>query len=144
MTWLYKGEPYEPETAPEEYKGFVYRITNLSDGMKYIGKKFFWSVRKLPPLKGKKRKRTVTKESDWRTYFGSNAILKEEALRLGTDNYLREILHMCETKGACSYWEAKLQFEHDVILREDYHNQLIMCRINSTHLKGLIMEREEK
>ena len=136
MVWKYKGEDYNPEEAPADFQGFVYRITELDTGMKYIGKKFFWSRRTLPPVKGKKRKRKVIKESDWRTYFGSSKELKEEVQSRGEDKYLREILMLCRTKGDCTYYEAKLQFEYDVLLDDTYYNGLIMCRINSAHLKG--------
>ena len=136
MVWKYKGEDYNPEEAPKEYEGFVYRITEIDTGMKYLGKKSFWSRRTLPPLKGKKRKRKVIKESDWRTYFGSSKELKEEVQSRGEDKYLREILMLCRTKGDCTYYEAKLQFEYDVLLDDTYYNGLIMCRINSAHLKG--------
>ena len=44
MTWLYNDEPFDPESAPEDCAGFVYRITNLDNNMKYIGKKIFWHV----------------------------------------------------------------------------------------------------
>ena len=58
MTWHYKGEIYEPtEDELKQWIGFVYIITNKNDGMKYVGKKTFWSKKTLPPLKGKTRKR---------------------------------------------------------------------------------------
>ena len=41
----------------ESWVGFVYCITDLTNNKKYIGKKTFWSTRRLKPLKGKKRKR---------------------------------------------------------------------------------------
>ena len=136
MTWLYNGEEYNPEEAPKEYQGFVYRITEIDTGMKYIGKKFFWSRRTLPPLKGKKRKRKVVKESDWRDYYGSSKQLNETIEVNGKDRYKREILIMCETKGECTYHEARLQFKFDVLLRDDYYNGQIQCRIHASHIKG--------
>jgi hypothetical protein len=65
--WIYKDEPFTSEDIGD-YIGFVYLLTD-PDGKKYIGKKLFVSRRKLPPLKGKTRKRTVIKESDWKTYM---------------------------------------------------------------------------
>jgi len=61
--WYYEGEEFTSEMI-EDYVGFVYLITDLTNGKKYVGKKLFVSKRKLPPLKGKTRKRTVIKESD--------------------------------------------------------------------------------
>ena len=54
----------------------------------------------------------------------------------GQDNYKREILRLCKTKGEMSFYEAKLQFELDVLLREDYYNEFIGCKIHSRHIKG--------
>ena len=73
--WLYEGQPFDSDMIGD-YVGFVYLITNLDNDKKYIGKKWFWSTKKLPPLKGKKRKRTVKKESDWMKYFGSSEEVK--------------------------------------------------------------------
>ncbi|MGB2194667.1 MAG: hypothetical protein ACPH54_08675, partial [Candidatus Poseidoniaceae archaeon] len=116
------------------WQGFVYMITERSSRKKYIGKKFFWSRRRLPPLKGKTRKRIVIKESDWKTYYGSSEDLKTLVEKTGEDNYYREILKLCKTKGECSYYEAKEQFERDVLLHDDYYNEFIGCKIHSKHL----------
>lgn len=131
--WLYEGQPFESDMIGD-YVGFVYLITNLENDKKYIGKKWFWSTKKLPPLKGKKRKRTVVKESDWKQYYGSSEEVKLLLEQLGKDNFKREILRLCKTKGECTYYEAKLQFDFDVLLRDDYYNEFIGCKIHSKHL----------
>jgi len=134
--WHFEGKPFDPdEDFLSAYQGFVYEITELSTGKKYIGKKFFWAIRKLPPLKGQKRKRTVKKQSDWKEYYGSSEELKNLVEQSGIDNYHRVILRLCRTKGECSYYEAKAQFENDVLLREEYYNEFIGCKIHSKHLK---------
>ena len=56
MTWLYNGKPFTSEMI-EDNLGFVYMITNTKNGKIYIGKKGLMSKRRLPPLKGTKRKR---------------------------------------------------------------------------------------
>ena len=79
--WYYKGEEFTSEMIGE-YIGFVYLITDKSNGMKYVGKKLLKSVRKLPPLKGYKRRRTVIKESDkpfLETYISDKVSIKESA-----------------------------------------------------------------
>ena len=135
--WYYNNQPFEPdEDLLKEYQGFVYLITELDTNMKYIGKKFFWSSRKLPPLKGKTRKRVKLVESDWKSYYGSNEEVKLLVENKSPDNYKREILILCKTKGDCSYYEAKLQFENDVLLKGDYYNQFIGCKIHSKHLSS--------
>lgn len=133
-SWTYEGQPFTSDMISDNV-GFVYQITNLHNGKKYIGKKWFWSTKKLPPLKGKKRKRTVKKESDWMKYFGSSEEVKLLVEQHGEDNFQREILRLCKTKGECTYYEAKLQFDFDVLLRDDYYNEFIGCKIHSKHLK---------
>lgn len=132
-SWTYEGQPFTSDMISDNI-GFVYQITNLQNGKKYIGKKWFWSTKKLPPLKGKKRKRTVKKESDWMKYFGSSEEVKLLVEQHGEDNFEREILRLCKTKGECTYYEAKLQFDFDVLLRDDYYNEFIGCKIHSKHL----------
>lgn len=133
MSWTYQGQPFTSDMIGDNV-GFVYQITNLQNGKKYIGKKWFWSTRKLPPLKGKTRKRTVKKESDWMKYFGSSEEVKLLVEQHGEDNFKREILRLCTTKGECTYYEAKFQFDFDVLLRDDYYNEFIGCKIHSKHL----------
>jgi len=133
--WHYQNLPFEPtEEELSQWQGFVYMITERSSNKKYIGKKFFWSRRRLPPLKGKTRKRIKVSESDWKTYYGSSEDLKTLVEERGADNYYREILRLCKTKGECSYYEAKEQFERDVLLKDDYYNEFIGCKIHSKHI----------
>ena len=132
--WLYNGE--ELTETPEEYQGFVYQITELDTGMMYIGKKFFWKPKILPKNKTRKRRVRTRVESDWREYYGSNKLVIQLVEEKGRDNYKREILRMCKTKGECSYYEAKLQFENDVLLNPKYYNEFIGCKINASHLKN--------
>jgi hypothetical protein len=53
----------------------------------------------------------------------------------GSDAYKRVILRLCKTKGEMSYFEAKEQFEKDVLLSDNYYNEFIGCKIHSKHLK---------
>ena len=116
-SWTYEGQPFTSDMISDNV-GFVYQITNLHNGKKYIGKKWFWKTRKLPPLKGKSRRRTKKSESDWKDYFGSSEEVKAIVEEKGPKNFKREILRLCKTKGECTYYEAKLQFDFDVLLRD--------------------------
>lgn len=131
--WYYNNEPYD--STPEDYQGFVYLITELDTNRKYIGKKNFWKPKILPVTKTRKRRVRTRTESDWRTYYGSSD--KVMALResKGDSSFKREILRLCKTKGEMSYYEAKLQFENDVLLSDEYYNEFIGCKIHSRHLK---------
>ena len=130
--WLYNEQPYDE--TPEEYQGFVYEITELDTGKKYIGKKNFWKPKTLPKNSKRSRRIRTRTESDWRTYFGSSKEVQLLVEEKGEENYKREILRLCTTKGEMSYYEAKLQFEKDVLLRDEYYNSFIGCKIHSRHL----------
>jgi hypothetical protein len=96
----------------------------------------------LKPLKGKKRRRTVVKQSDWQEYFSSSDTIKALVEERGADTFHREILHLCRSKGELSYMEAKLQFDNDVLLRSDFYNGIIQCRINQSHVKNLWIDEK--
>ena len=131
--WYYENREYDE--TPEEYQGFVYLITELDTGKKYIGKKNFWRPKVLPKNSKRNRRVRTRVESDWRKYFGSNKEVQALVESNGIENYRRDILRLCKTKGEMSYYEAKLQFDHDVLLRDDYYNEFIGCKIHSRHLK---------
>jgi hypothetical protein len=129
--WYLNKEPLS--SLPDGYYGFVYNITNLETNRQYIGKKLFYS-QKTKQVKGKKKKYKV--ESDWKEYYGSNDEIQKDVLQYGPDKFYREILVLCKTKGECSYYEAKFQFEKDVLLNpEKFYNSWIMCKIHRKHLK---------
>jgi len=128
--WTYKGNPVDE--LPEDCEGFVYIITNLTNNKKYIGKKLARFKVTKPPLKGKKNKRRSTKESDWRTYWGSSEHLLSDVQELGEENFTREILHYCQSKGMLSYLEAKEQFDREVLLTDEYYNGIINVRVGSS------------
>lgn len=132
--WYYNEEAFEE--TPEEYQGFVYMITELDTGKKYIGKKFFWKPKILPKTKTRKRRIKTRVESDWRKYYGSSVEVKSLVEEKGVDNYKRDILYLCRTKGECSYYEAKLQFQYDVLLSDDFYNEFIGCKIHSKHIRN--------
>ena len=93
--WYYNGEVFEE--TPEEYQGFVYEITEVDTGMKYIGTKFFWKPKKLPVTKTRKRAIRSRTESDWRKYYGSSTEVKMLVETKGAENFNREILKLCKT-----------------------------------------------
>jgi hypothetical protein len=130
--WYYNNKLYD--TTPEDFQGFVYEITELDTNKKYIGKKNFWKPKTLPITKNRKRRVRTRTESDWKQYYGSSnevCVLVEER---GTDKFRRVILKLCKTKGDMSYHEAKLQFDNNVLLNDNYFNNFIGCKIHSKHL----------
>ena len=130
--WTYRGDPVDE--LPEDCEGFVYLITNLTNEQKYIGKKLARFKVTRPPLKGRKNKRRSSKESDWRTYWGSSDHLNADVKKLGPDNFSREILHYCPSRGALSYVEAKEQFDRRVLETDEYYNGIINVRVGSSKI----------
>lgn len=137
--WHYEGTEWlTPEGFnPKDAYGFVYLITNKKTNQKYIGKKFFWSQKTLPITKKRKRRKKLLVESDWRKYWGSSKHLQEDIDKYGEDNFTREIIHLCKTKGECAYLEAKEQFDRDVLLTDDYYNGIIQIRLGGNAVKNL-------
>jgi hypothetical protein len=135
--WLIGGKEYN--NINSDVVSFVYQITCLDTGKKYIGKKGFYST-KTKQVNGKKKK--VQVESDWRLYYGSNDTLKKDIGSIGTLRFKREILRLCKTKGEASYYEAKYQFDTDALLRDDYYNEWLMLRVHKKHLKFLTKPKE--
>ena len=130
--WLFENK--EVTELPVDCEAFVYLITNNDNGMKYIGKKLAKFKTTKPPLKGKKNKRRGTKESDWRTYWGSNDHLKADVVELGEDKFTRDILYFCTSRGIASYLEAKEQFDREVLLTDDYYNGIINVRVGGSKI----------
>lgn len=130
--WIYKGEVF---TDPGEYYGFVYLIVNTTNNRKYIGKKFFWTSKRKQVNKVRKRYKI---ESDWKEYWSSSEELKADVNRLGKENFTREILHLCKTKGVTNYLEVKEQIVREVLEnKEEWYNTWIMVRVNRAHLSKL-------
>lgn len=119
--WLFQGQPFDGPI--KGYEGFVYLIENKTTNQKYLGKKHFWSR-----TKNRKTKRRETKESDWRSYYGSNDVLKQDVVLSGEDNFVRTILNLCVYKKEMSFWEEKLQWDNNVLLSDDWYNTNIAGR----------------
>ena len=142
MIWTYQQQPLEE--IPEGYIGFVYLITNLTTGQKYIGKKLAQFKKTRPPLKGKRLKRRTTVESDWRDYWGSSERLQADVNALGPENFTREILYLCKSKAEMSYLEAREQFERRVLETDDYYNGIINVRVGGSNILRQRLEEQKK
>lgn len=138
MSWTYQGQIVE--SLPDDCIGFVYEITNLVSGRKYIGKKlakFTKTKYKIVKLKNGNKKKQRIKEkidSDWQTYYGSNDKLNQDVQALGAENFKREILFYCKSKAECSYIEAREQFSRRVLESDDYYNGHIQVRVHGSHI----------
>lgn len=138
MEWTYQGAIVD--TLPDECIGFVYLITNITNGRKYVGKKLAkfakTSIKTVKLKNGTKKKKKIRSkiDSDWREYYGSSEHLTKDVELLGKDNFSREILHYCNSKAVCSYIEAKEQFDRKVLESLDYYNGHISVRVHGSHI----------
>ena len=130
--WTYQGKIIKE--LPQDCEAFVYLITNLTDNKKSVGKKLAKFKTTKKPLKGRKNKRRCTKESDWKTYWGSSESLINDLQRLSEDKFTREILYFCPSRGVASYLEAQEQFERKVLETDEYYNGIINVRIGGSKI----------
>lgn len=140
MSWTYNNELVE--TLPDDCVGFVYIITNIISGRKYIGKKlakFSKTTYKTVKLKNGKKKRKKIKskiDSDWEEYWGSSLELQADIGTLGKDKFTREILHYCKSKSETSYLELREQILRKVLESDEYYNGHVQARIHKSHING--------
>ena len=146
--WNYKGLPVESiEDFPEGTYGFIYEVTHTPSGKKYIGKKvlYFNRTKKLTKketelLREERKakgiggrvpmKKTVTKESDWKKYYGSNKEIQEMIKEGKSSEFIREILFFVPSKKLLTYYETKLLFKYEVLENENYFNRDILGKFH--------------
>ena len=115
---------------PDNTHGFVYRIIHKPTGKMYIGKKILQNTTKvklgkkeLKELQGVVGRRPsykmAIKESNWKTYWGSNKYLKELYETEPKENFEREILICAPTKKLLTYYELKYQILYEVLEKPD-------------------------
>ena len=76
---------------PTDFFGFVYKIIRVDTGRSYIGKKQLIFTRRIK-VSGRKNRKHVKRESDWKTYTGSCKELNAEISTLGKDKFEFKIL----------------------------------------------------
>ena len=123
--WLYQNKEVKELTdMPEDIFGFIYEVTHLPTGRKYLGKKQLISVTKkalgkkeLALLTDKRAKtyKIVKKESDWKTYYGSHSEIKGLIKEGKQSEFSREILIFTPNKKLHTYYENKFLFIKGVI-----------------------------
>ena len=131
MNWKYNGnEITDVSQLPSNTHGFIYKITHIPSGKAYIGKKVLQFHRKVKLTKkdlliyegqpGRKPKyKLKIKESDWKTYYGSNKTLTELINNEPVENFKRTILKLATTKKLLTYYETQHQFVNQVLERPD-------------------------
>ena len=140
--WLYKDKQINELTdMPEHSFGFIYEVTHVPTGRKYLGKKQLISVQNKPL--GKKelaeltdkrssKKKKVIKESDWKTYYGSNPEIKQLIKDKKQSEFTREIVMFVPSKKLLTYYENKFLFINEVI---EPHTNYINDNIEGRYFK---------
>ena len=146
--WTFNGEPFL-ELEDTSFQGFVYLITNNLSGRRYIGRKYFWSLRKKRKTKKNPSTRRQRSESDWKDYWSSSDYVHADIKEFGIENFTREILMICKTRGDCNRIETMLLWENRVLETDDFYNEtvgnfrkssekIIEARIYSKNFKTLL------
>lgn len=107
MSWLYKKEILTDEMIPDKSAGFIYMLTYLPTGQRYIGRKLLTKAHRRQQNKKIIRTRV---ESDWREYWSSSPDVKLLVEREGTDKFVREVLVFAQSKGQLNYLEEKFLY----------------------------------
>lgn len=132
----------DPLFNSDDYEGYVYLTVDILNNKQYIGKKNFRSsqnkklgkkeIAALPVARGRTpSKKRVVKESDWKTYYGSNSAIKELIKKNGSDGFKRYLLELCKTKKDLSYQETKYMFKYDVLESDRFYNDNILGKFYS-------------
>jgi len=116
------------ELDPKIHFAFIYKITNLLNNRKYIGKKQLW-VKKRKTIKGQKRKKVELVPSDYEKYWGSSKELLDDIEKYGINNFKREVLEIVGSKWEASYVELWYQMNENVIFSDDYYNGILNVRL---------------
>ncbi len=131
MQWTYKTQIMESiSDFPDETHGFVYMITHIPTRKAYIGKKILQNTTKVK-LGKKELAENVgvvgRKESNWKTYWGSNKYMKELYETEPKENFDRHILICAPTKKLLTYYEIKYQMIYQVLEKpEEFFNDNIL------------------
>ena len=135
MTWYFRDTKLVCEIIPSKSFGFVYEITNLISGRKYIGQKqFFFYTSKIENKNyknGKSKKIKVKNyyESDWRSYYGSSTDLNSDLKLYGIENFSREIIKICYSKNELNYFETKMIMLEEALESNQFYNKWSNARI---------------
>ena len=138
LNWLYNNKRIESiDDFPENTFGFIYITTHIPTGKKYLGKKsLHHNVKKKltkkelseqPITRGRKlTTQTIQKESDWKTYYGSEEFIKQKIKEGKQEEFTREIIHFVSNKKLLTYFECKYQFQLGVLESNEWLNTNIL------------------
>lgn len=126
--WLYRGKEITSidEIPIDNSIGFIYIITQISTGRRYLGKKLLTKA-SSKIVKGKKKKCRVA--SDWLTYWSSSPKIKEWIKESGTSDFTREILLFVSSKGMLAYGEEMSLYLIGALESDQWINDNIRSKV---------------
>lgn len=128
----------------DEWYGFIYLIKDTVSGKMYIGKKNFKTnrniklgkkeIKALPTKRGRTpSKKQVIAESDWKTYYGSADVIKNNSDKSCYERYL---LKLCKSSKELTYFELKYLCVYEVLEKPDlFINSNILGKIFTKDLQ---------
>jgi hypothetical protein len=141
--WLYNNKRIKSiEDFPEGTYGFIYITIHEPSGKSYLGKKALHhnfkkklTKKELAEQTGRGRKSTFTltsKESDWKTYYGSAKPILELLKQGKQKDFIRKILCLAPNKKLLTYYECKYLFQLGVLEKpEEWINDNILGKFYS-------------
>lgn len=110
--WLHNNKILSDDEIPEKAYGFLYIITHIPSGKRYLGRKYLTKA-KTKTVKGKKIKSRIS--SDWKDYWGSSPYLLEWIEKEGKENFTREIILWSNGRGELNFLEVEMQVKLNTI-----------------------------
>jgi hypothetical protein len=147
MNWRFQNtEILEISDLPENSYGFVYIITHVPSNKSYIGKKILVYTKKAKLTKkdlllyegkiGRKPTFKLTqKESNWKTYWGSNIELLELIKNEPIEDFTRDIIITSPSKKLLTYYEIKYMMVYEVLEKDSFFNSNISGKFYSDDFK---------
>lgn len=130
--WVWNGKEFDSDAIGNNH-GFVYLLIDKTDNKWYVGKKSFWSIRKV---KGKTKRQR--KESNWKSYYGSSDTVK--AAKAGGNKFSRIIVSLHPDPAGMNYMEVRLQFALNVLGTTQSYND----NIDGSWFKVHVAKRSEQ
>ena len=152
QTWTYNENIISDiSDFPKGTYGFIYEVEHITTGKKYIGKKVLYFERNVrlgkkeaQALKEERKakgiggrvplKKKVVKESDWKSYYGSNQEIKDLIKENKQSEFKRKILIFVPTKKQLTYYECKYLFINEVLESDKYYNGDILGKFHKKDL----------